>query len=522
MEASAIHASAGLGRSRVLALTTPLLRLRSDQQLVGLFRGGNDDAFRVIHDRYRTRLLAYVRQMLAGSNPDAEDVLQDVFVRAFAGLRANGRELSLRPWLYRIAHNRCIDELRRPMPPAPEAADLAPAAISDPVLESEKRESLRRLIIDIRRLPDQQRSALLMREISGMAYTEVAGVLGLSVPAVKSLLVRARLSLVAALEARDTACHEIRAELAAAHDRGVRPSGLARRHLHDCPGCREYRSELRSVSRQLAALTPALGPLAALARVIGLGSGGGAAAGGTGSGVLAAGGAASAGTTVFGVAATHVAAVVAAAMVTAGGAVEIQRTVATQVDPAPAHHAKRSVSVGQGTSAEGSVAASAAAPLVSSPPAPGQQGSAPPGHPRQAVQAAHPKRPQKAGKAVAARATAPSPPAAATGTGTSTPAAGDSTTAATNPASCQIPPATGQAPAVTSTTAAGSGTSNLPCIPSTATGTDGTVTSTSPSSSSGSSSSNTTNGTAGTAGTSTPTSGSPVNPQAPDSQAQKS
>src|SRR5207237_6580252 len=100
--------------------------------LVAVFRGGNDDAFRVIHDRYRTRLLAYVRQMLAGSNPDVEDVLQDVFVRAYAGLQANGRELSLRPWLYRIAHNRCVDELRRPIPPVLETLELAPRLAGDP------------------------------------------------------------------------------------------------------------------------------------------------------------------------------------------------------------------------------------------------------------------------------------------------------------------------------------------------------------------------------------------------------
>src|SRR5205085_8219084 len=160
-----------------------------------------------------------------------------------------------------------------------------------------------------------------------------------------------------------------------AHDRGVRASGLARRHLHDCSGCREYRHELRSVSRQLAALTPVLGPLGVLVRLIGAGggAGGGAAAGGTGSGVIAAGGAAGAGTTVLGAAATHVAAVVAAAVVTAGGALEIQRTVASQLDPAPAHHAKRAASVGQGTSVEGTVAASAAAPLSSNAPAPVQQ-----------------------------------------------------------------------------------------------------------------------------------------------------
>jgi RNA polymerase sigma factor (sigma-70 family) len=376
VEASAIHARAGLRGSRV-RLATPLLKLRSDQQLIGLFRAGNEDAFRVIHDRYRARLLAYIRQMLAGGpHPEAEDVLQDVFVRAYAGLRANGRELSLRPWLYRIAHNRCVDELRRPIPAAPEPLEVAPSLASDPVLASEQRESLRRLIIDIRRLPDQQRSALLMRELSGMAYGEIGGILGLSVPAVKSLLVRARMGLAAAHEARDTACHEIRSELAAAHDRGVRPSGLARRHLHDCSGCREYRSEVRRVSRQLAALTPVIGPLAALTRTLGVGSGG-AAAGGTGSGVVALGGAASAGGTFIGVATSHVAAVVAAAVVTAGGAVEIQRTVAAQLSPPVVHHVRPATSVGVGTSSEGTVAASVVAPLSSAAATPVSPASAP-------------------------------------------------------------------------------------------------------------------------------------------------
>ncbi|HEY5188299.1 MAG TPA: sigma factor, partial [Solirubrobacteraceae bacterium] len=114
MEASALQAPAAIARTRI-SLGAPLLRLRSDEQLVSLFRSGNDEAFRVIHDRYRQRLFAYTRQMLPGSRQDAEDALQDIFVRAYAGLRANDRELALRAWLYRVAHNRCIDELRRPL-----------------------------------------------------------------------------------------------------------------------------------------------------------------------------------------------------------------------------------------------------------------------------------------------------------------------------------------------------------------------------------------------------------------------
>ena len=114
MEASALRAPAGLSR---LSISAPLLRLRSDDQLLALFRAGADEAFNVLHDRYRQRLFAYVRQMLsAQSRQDAEDVLQDVFVRAFGALRADERPVNVRAWLYRVAHNRCIDHLRRPMP----------------------------------------------------------------------------------------------------------------------------------------------------------------------------------------------------------------------------------------------------------------------------------------------------------------------------------------------------------------------------------------------------------------------
>jgi len=327
VEASTIPATAVLAppqqRARVSA--GPLLRLRSDEQLVKLFRAGNEEAFRVIHDRYRPRLFAYARQMLAGSRPDAEDALQDVFVRAYAALRANDREISLRAWLYRIAHNRCIDEIRRPAPPPPETFELIRLPANDPISATEQRESLRRLVEDVRRLPEQQRSALLMREISGMSYDGLATALDVTVPAVKSLLVRARIGLAQASEARDTACVTIREELADAQERGVRASGLAKRHLHDCAGCRAYRGELRATHERFAALVPALGPVALAAKLLGIG-GGGAGAGAAGGGAAAAASAgAAAGGGALGVSVSHVAAVVAV-VVGAGGAVEVQQT----------------------------------------------------------------------------------------------------------------------------------------------------------------------------------------------------
>lgn len=305
-----------------------MLRLRSDEQLVALLRSGHEEAFQVIHDRYRQRLFAYVRQMLP-LRQDAEDALQEVFERAYASLLAGDRELALRPWLYRIAHNRCVDHLRRPIPPPPEAMLQIGSPPRDPVIEADCREALRRLIADVRRLPDQQRSALLMRELGGISYADVAQALGVTVPAVKSLLVRARVSLAAAGEARDTACEEIRAELVMAHEGRVRPNSMARRHLRDCPGCREFRGHLRGVRRGLLALAP-LSPFALLTRLVGgggtSGAAGGSAAAACGSagasGLAGTGGLlASAGAVVSG--AGHVATLLAATVVTAGGAAAI-------------------------------------------------------------------------------------------------------------------------------------------------------------------------------------------------------
>ncbi|HWT24227.1 MAG TPA: sigma-70 family RNA polymerase sigma factor, partial [Solirubrobacteraceae bacterium] len=276
MEASVLHVPASPVRR--LSVATPLLRLRSDEQLVAAFRAGGDEAFRVLHDRYRQKLFAYVRQMLGGaSRQDAEDVLQDVFVRAYGALRADDRPITVRAWLYRVAHNRCMDHLRRPAPAPADVFQVSCKPLHDPIEEAQRREDLRRLVADVGRLPEQQRSALLMREIDGLSYQDLAAALDVTVPAVKSLLVRARVGLVEAAEARDADCCEIRRDLLAAYDRGVKASGRARKHMRECSGCREYRTALRGVRRSFAALLPGagLGPVAVAANAIGIGGAGG-------------------------------------------------------------------------------------------------------------------------------------------------------------------------------------------------------------------------------------------------------
>jgi RNA polymerase sigma factor (sigma-70 family) len=328
LEASALHAPSGLGR---ITAHGPLLRLRSDDQLVALFRMGYDEAFRAIHDRYRQRLFAYTRQMLGGSRSDAEDALQDVFLRAYGALRHDDRPVTLRAWLYRVAHNRCIDHLRRPVPAAAEVFELSRTPPHDPPDETERREDLRRLVQDVQRLPEQQRSALLMRELDGLSYAELADALRTSIPAIKSLLVRARMGLVEAGEARDTACADIRSELTLAHSRGVRASGRSRRHLRDCQGCREYRRAMRTVDQRLGALGPGGGgPLATLAKLLGIGGASSGAAAGAGAGM---GGSAAVVGGATAATATKVAAIVCCAAVVGGGAVEVRDRVAPAKEP---------------------------------------------------------------------------------------------------------------------------------------------------------------------------------------------
>jgi RNA polymerase sigma factor (sigma-70 family) len=315
---------------------------------------GYDDAFGAIHDRYRQRLFAYTRQMLGGSRSDAEDVLQDVFLRAYGALRNDDRPVTLRAWLYRVAHNRCIDHLRRPVPPPAEVYELSRMPTLDPPAETARREDLRQLVHDVQRLPEQQRSALLMRELDGLSYAELADALRTSVPAIKSLLVRARMGLVEAGEARDAACVDIRADLARAHGRGVRASGRSRRHLRDCDGCRDYRSALRGVSEGLAALVPGgAGPLATAAKLLGIGgaSSGAAASAGAGGSAAVAGGATAATAT-----ATKVVAIVCCAAVVGGGAAEVREHVSTAAPTRPAAGHVRTVTARAGAPVKAPVA----------------------------------------------------------------------------------------------------------------------------------------------------------------------
>src|SRR3954449_6297184 len=185
-------------------MSSALLSQLTDERLVALVRAGRDDAFGAIHDRYHDRLLAFARRLLAGTGHDAEDVVQDAFIRALASLRGTDAEMNLKPWLYMIVRNRALDDLRKPARVAAELDDvvhLHPAEDADPALRAIERELLRSVVAGIAELPERQRRALVMRELDGASHVQMAATLGTSIPATKSLLVRARTTLQEAVAA---------------------------------------------------------------------------------------------------------------------------------------------------------------------------------------------------------------------------------------------------------------------------------------------------------------------------------
>jgi RNA polymerase sigma factor (sigma-70 family) len=288
-------------------LRTPatLLRLQSDERLIAMIRRGQHAAFETLVARYQSRLLAFCRHML-GSKEDAEDVLQEVFAAAFNAILADEREINARPWLYRIARNRSLNHLRKASAIGVDSMDVHYAENGLSTAEKVmRRESFRQLIGDVQELPETQRSALLLREIDALSYEQIAEAMDTTVPAVKSLLVRARISLAEAAEARKLTCDEARLELGEVAEGLLKLSPAVRRHVRDCERCRAFRKHLKDNNVALAAIMPVVPLLlvkklilsklcgtagAGSAHVAGAGGAGAAAAGATAAGGATAGG----------------------------------------------------------------------------------------------------------------------------------------------------------------------------------------------------------------------------------------
>ena len=174
-----------------------------DVRLMRLVAGGDTSAFEKVIERHQALVAGTAARML-GSNSDVEDIAQQVFIRVWRSARRYVPRAKFTTWLLKITRNLVFNELRRakrraqiPLQSDPGAEEiqlkdetnLAPDAS---LLENELRQAIEEAIMQ---LPESQRMALVLRRYEQLSYEEIAGVLDLSVPAVKSVLFRARTEL---------------------------------------------------------------------------------------------------------------------------------------------------------------------------------------------------------------------------------------------------------------------------------------------------------------------------------------
>lgn len=180
----------------------------TDSQIIREIKDGNIECFAELMSRYQRKLLSFIYHMLKNSQLEllAEDLCAETFYKAYRSLHTfREAEATFSTWLYTIARNTVLSELRKQrsfqvsldggqgiIPEAPKEA-----APEYALLRQEKVKLVREAIS---RLPDKQRSALILREYDQLDYQEIAQILGQTVSSVKSLLFRARASVKIQLE----------------------------------------------------------------------------------------------------------------------------------------------------------------------------------------------------------------------------------------------------------------------------------------------------------------------------------
>lgn len=343
---------AGVAESkwRVESTTWPSLRLPriADERLARLAARGSSRAFAALYERYHQPLYRYCRSILR-DDADAQDALQSTFTRALAALKRGQRSAPLRPWLFRIAHNEAISALRRRRRGEVALTDVALPIVPSAEDQAGDRARLSLLMGDLAALPERARSALVMRELSGLSHEDIAIALGTSPRAAKQAIFEARRALAECAEGRAMDCAEVCRAMSDG-DRRVLRGRRVRAHVRDCMACAAFGSSIEARQSELRALVPVLPATvsaAVLSRAMEAGVGGaGAVVGGGGGGVVGGGvgSGVAAGKTIgvaFGTKSLATASLLATAAVSVGGVAAVVRLTphpsrAVHARPAPA------------------------------------------------------------------------------------------------------------------------------------------------------------------------------------------
>jgi len=250
-----------------------------DLDLVRAIRDGDDRAFELLYARYQPRLALYIRCMIQDDGR-TEDITQDVFFSALRRIRATDAEIVLKPWLYEIAKNACIDAFRRSRRVTEVSFDAQEAltahargrlADSRPSPDSavDAKVDLDNLCGAFGGLSDTHHQILVMRELEGQSYRDIGDRLGMSRPAVESTLFRARRRLEEEYDelVSGRRCIRVRGIVdAGGRAAGVRDQRRMDLHISHCQPCRRYalaagvdleaRPARPSVAARIAALLP--------------------------------------------------------------------------------------------------------------------------------------------------------------------------------------------------------------------------------------------------------------------------
>ncbi len=237
-------------------------RLSSDELLARLVSRGSARAFAVLYQRHHQALYRYCRSIVHDED-DAQDALQSAMMRALAALQARERDLAVRPWLFRIAHNEAVSLLRRRGPTSSLGVEDDPRGLSmERTLE--QREQLALLVADLQCLAERQRAALVMRELSGLSIREIAAALGVSQGAAKQSIFEARSALQEFREGRSMECEAVRRLISDGDGRTLRARRI-RAHVRGCSPCRDFERMIGARTSDLRVLAPPLPAVASLA-----------------------------------------------------------------------------------------------------------------------------------------------------------------------------------------------------------------------------------------------------------------
>jgi RNA polymerase sigma-70 factor (ECF subfamily) len=173
----------------------------TDDDLVRRFREGDIAAFEALVERYSSPVYNFALRFI-GNEPDAADAAQQTFVQLFESPPGSRPDASVRPWLFTVARNKCVDLIRRRIPraqvgdPTHESTEVDPvdsSPLPEEIYERAEMEQLLQQAIDA--LPPRNREVVLLRYVGGLTFAEVGEALGMPENTAKTLFQRAKTQL---------------------------------------------------------------------------------------------------------------------------------------------------------------------------------------------------------------------------------------------------------------------------------------------------------------------------------------